>query len=394
LLPATLSHSLKPARHAAAVIDGLGRKEEASEGRRFGCRVSRAMDLAGIIAVAAGLAGVVSTSLELERRVTDRQLNTRGDRLRKRAEELARFLQVLTQLVQAGVDEQLGLQTISSTRTDLNKVLQELVRIQQLRPATKVDDLPPLRRWLLLFVPTQRFAWVIHFGFYFVAWIAVLCVFEFKEVSQILSVANLVVEICACVILAVLFRHWALMEMRWAEGFRPSPSPLRRRMLWYKPSSRRELIARAGLLFGLFQIGPFFSTHWISLSRQLLDLTQVSVTLIVFYAWSMAELSLANHPVEMKFPRNLRFVRWPRDPMAWLWMICFYFMAGCTVFFVKQVMTVNLIPAPYRHDQLWHNSAEVGLTIGFVLAYLLPMYALNRILLSQSQPRSSAPLSP
>jgi hypothetical protein len=348
------------------------------------------MDLAGIIAVAAGLAGVVSTSLELERRVTDRQLNTRGDRLRKRAEELAKFLQVLTQLFQAGVDEQLSLQAISLTKTDLDTVLKELVRIQQVRPTIKVDDLSTVRRWLLLFVPTQRFAWVIHFGFYFVVWLAILCVFEFKEVSRILSVTNLVVEICVCVVLAALFRHWALMEMRWTEGFRPSPSPLLRRMLWYKPASRRELLARAGLLFALFQIGPFFSTHWISLSRQVLDLTQVSITLFIFYAWNTAELRLANNPGEMKSSRNLRFVRWPRGPMAWFWMICFYFMAACTVFFVKQVMTVNLIPAPYRHDKLWHSSAVVGLTVGFVLAYLLPMYALNRILLCQSAQESSA----
>jgi hypothetical protein len=349
------------------------------------------MDLANIVAVAAGLAGVVSTTLAVESRVTDRQLNTRGDRLRKRAAELATFLQVSTQLLQDGVYEQLGLQTIALTKTDLEKVLEELVRIQQVRPAIKVDDLPPIRRWFLLFVPARRFAWLIHFGFYFVTWIAVLSVFEFKEVSRIVSATFVVREICAGVILAALFRYWALMEMRWAEGFRSSPSPISRRMLWYRPASRRELVARAGLLFGLFQIGPLISTHWISLFRQVLSFTQVSVTVIVFYAWSSAELSLANSPVEIKFPRNLRFVRWPRNEISWLWMICFYFMAACTAFFIKQVMTVNLIPSSFRHDSLLDNSAVVGLAIGFALAYLLPLYALNRILLSQPEQKPSAP---
>jgi len=348
------------------------------------------MNLANIVAVAAGLAGVVSTSLAVESRVTERQLNTRGDRLRKRAAELATFLQVSTQLLQDGVDEQLGLQTIALTKTDLEKVLEELVRIQQVRPAIKVDDLPPIRRWLLLFVPARRFVWLIHFGFYFLTWIAVLSVFEFKEVSRIVSATFVVSEICASVTLAALFRYSALMEMRWAEGFQSSPSPIRRRMLWYRPASRRELVARAGLVFGLFQIGPLISTHWISLFRQVLSFTQVSVTLIVFYAWSSAELSLANSPVE-KFPRNLRFVRWPRNEVSWLWMICFYFMAGCTAFFIRQVTTVNLIPAAFRHDSLLDNSAVVGLAIGFALAYLLPLYALNRILLSQSEQKPSAP---
>jgi hypothetical protein len=72
-------------------------------------------------------------------------------------------------------------------------------------------------------------------------------------------------------------------------------------------------------------------------------------------------------------------------------MICFYFMAACTAFFIKQVTTVNLIPAAFRHDSLLDNSAVVGLAIGFALAYLLPMYALNRILLSQSEQKPSAP---
>jgi hypothetical protein len=174
------------------------------------------------------------------------------------------------------------------------------------------------------------------------------------------------------------------MEMRWTEGFRPSPSPIRRSLLWYNPASRRELIARAGLLFGLFQFVPFFSTNWISHFRQALDFTQLSIALIAFYAWSIAELTLANNNIELKFPRNLRFLHWPHKQLAWLWMICFYFMVACTVFMIKQLMTVNVVPALFRHDKLLNISAVIGMAIGLPLAYLLPMYALNRVLLAQS----------
>jgi hypothetical protein len=248
------------------------------------------MDLKDIVAVAASLAGVVSTSLEVQRRITDRQLDTRGDRLRARAEELGKFLQIQTQLLHDGADEQLTQQTISLTKADLDSVLKELIRLQQASRPVKVDDLPPIRRWLLLFVPTRRFAWVIHFGFYFVVWLVVIFVVEFKVVSHFLPVSTLVLSLCNFVILAALLRYWAVMEMRWAEGFRPSPSPLGRSMLWYRPASRRELIARAGILFGLVQFGPFFSTNWISFFRQALTFTQLSVYLIVVYAWSRVEL--------------------------------------------------------------------------------------------------------
>ena len=349
------------------------------------------MDLKAIVEVAAGLAGFVSTSLEVERRVRDRQLNTRADRLRSRAGELVKFLQVLTELLQGGVDEPLTQQTISLTKTDLNSVLNDLVKTLQVRRAIKVDDLLPIRRWLLLFVPTRRFAWVIQFGFYFASWITVLMVFEFKAVSQVLPATVLVSQICAFAALAALLRYWALMEMRWAEGFRASPSPICRRMLWYNPASRRELIARAALLFGLFQFVPFFSTNWISPFRQALDFTQLSVTLVVFYAWSIAELTLANNHVELKFPHNLRFLRWPHNQIAWLWMICFYFIAACTVFLMRQLLTVNVVPALFRHDKLLNISTEIGMTIGLPLAYLLPMYALNRIL-SCTSPKLQAHL--
>jgi hypothetical protein len=221
------------------------------------------MDLKTIVEVAASLAGIVSTSLEVERRVRDRQLNTRADRLRARAGELVKFLQVLTEFLQGGVDEPLTQQTISLTKTDLNDVLNDLVKTLQVRRAIKVDELSPIRRWLLLFVPTRRFAWVIQFGFYFASWITVLMVFEFKAVSQVLPTMVLVSQICAFAALAALLRYWALMEMRWAEGFRASPSPICRRMLCYNPANRRELIARAALLFGLFQFVPFF--QWLSL---------------------------------------------------------------------------------------------------------------------------------
>lgn len=367
------------------MIDRLSRKEEAFGGRRLQCLVSSGMDFKSIVEVAAGLAGLVSTSLEVERRVTARQLNTRGDRLRARAEELAKFLPVLTELLHDGLDERLTQQTISLTKTGLNNVLKELVRIQQVRREIKVDDLPPIRRWLLLFAPTRSFVWLIQFGFYFVSWITVLMVLEFKAESQVLPATILVSQICAFAVLAALLRYWALMEMRWTEGFRPFPSRLRRSLLWYRPASRRELIARAGLLFGLFQFLPFFSTDWISHFRQALDFTQLSIALIAFYAWSIAELGLANNHVELKFPRNLRFLRWPQKQIAWLWMVCFYFMAACTVFMIKQLVTVNLVPALFRHDRLLNISAVIGMAIGLPLAYLLPMYALNRVLLAQSE---------
>jgi hypothetical protein len=345
------------------------------------------MDLKNMVEVAAALAGLVSTSLEVERRVTARQLNTRCDRLRVRAKELAEFLPVLTELLGGGIDEQLTQRTISLTKAGLNDVLEELIRIQQVRRGIKVDDLPPIRRWLLLFVPARSFVWLIQFGFYFVIWIIVLSVYAFKEVSRVLSATVLVSSICSFAVLAALLRYWALMEMRWAEGFQPSPSPIRRSILWYSPASRRELIARAGLLFGLFQFVSFFSTNWVTLFRKTLDFTQLLIYVIVFYAWSVAELSLANNPVEVKFPRNLRFLQWPHKKIVWLWMICFYFIATCTIFMIKQLMTVNVVPTSFRHDKFLNISAVVGIAIGLPLAYLLPMYALNRILLAQSEQR-------
>jgi hypothetical protein len=353
----------------------------------------RAMDLKGIVEVAAGLAGVVSTSLEVQRRVTDRQLSTRGDRLRARAEELGKFLQIQTQLLHDGVDEQLTQQTISVTRADLDSVLRALVKIEQGSRAIKVDDLPLIRRWFLLFVPARRFAWAIHFAFYFAAWLAVIILVEFKALSRFIPTPTYVSAIVNFTILAGLLRYWALMEMRWAEGFRPSPSPLGRRMLWYSPASRRELIARAGIVFGLIQFGPFISTSWISFSMQALTFTQLSVYLMAVYAWSRAELSLATNPVDMKFSRNLRFLHWPQDPIAWFWMICFYFLAACTVFFLKQVATLHIIPDPFRREDFLRNGAVLGFSIGFLLSYLLPLYALNRILLAHSEENASARLS-
>jgi len=352
------------------------------------------MDLTSIVGVAAGLAGLMSTSLEVQRRVTDRQLDTRGDRLRTRTEELAKFLQLLTQLLHDGGDEQVTQQAISSTKTDLDNVLKELVGIQQVSGRIKVDDMSAIRRWLLLFAPARRFAWVLHFGFYFTVWLAVLCIFEFKaaSASYLVPVMVLVTGICSFVVLAVLLRYWAVMEMRWAEGFVPSPSPTRRSILWYRPASRREMIARAAIVFGLFQFASSIPVIWISRFREALTFTQLSVTLVAFYAWSLAELSLAHHPVDMKFPRNLRFLQWPQNRIAWFWMICFYFMAGSTVFAIKQLATGNIIQGVFRHDQVLHISALIGLAIGFPLSYLLPMYALNRILLAQSEQKGNAPL--
>ena len=244
------------------------------------------MDLAGIVGVAAGLAGVMGTSLELERRVTNYHLGMRGDRLRARAGELAKFLQTLTQLPQGGADEQLAQEAISSTKTDLNNVLKELVRSQRLTSRAGVDEMAPIRRWLLLFVPARRFAWILHLGFYFTVWLVILFGVEFKAVvaSHLLPVKTVVGGICFLAALAALLRYWAVMEMRWAEGFRPSPSPMRRTVLWYKPASRREMIARAGILFGLAQFVPFFSALWISGFRQILTLAEITVALITFYA--------------------------------------------------------------------------------------------------------------
>lgn len=184
---------------------------------------------------------------------------------------------------------------------------------------------------------------------------------------------------------AVLLRHWALMEKRWAEGFRPTPSPVCRSLLWYRPASRRELFARAGLVFGFSQFGPFVITPWISPFRESLSFVQLSVTVIAFYAWSIAELNLATHPVEMKFPRNLRFLHRPQNLVTWFWTTCFYFMAGCAIFFMKQIATVNILPAGYRNVKFLHIAGIIGLTIGFLLGYLLPMYALHRILLTEAE---------
>jgi hypothetical protein len=344
------------------------------------------MDLKSIIEVAASLAGLVSTSLEIQRRVSDYQLHARADRLRARAEELAKFLQSQTQLHSGGADERLTQQAISSTKAELDQVLQELVRVQQAAGATKVDEMSPIRRGLLLFVPARRLAWVLHFGFYFSVCFLGLSVFEIKEVARSKLVSGrliIVLEIFNSTMVAILLRYWALMEKRWAQGFRPAPSHMGRSLLWYRPASRRELFARAALVFGLCQFAVFVLTPWIGLSRESLSVVQLSVTVIVFYAWSIAELNLATHPIETKFPCNLRFLHRPRNPMTWFWTTCFYFIAGCMIFFVKQIATVNRPPAGYGNVEFVHISIMIGLIIRLLLAYLLPMYALHRILLAQ-----------
>jgi hypothetical protein len=73
-------------------------------------------------------------------------MHTRAARLRTRAEELAKFSRFLADLLDGAADEQLTQQAISLTKTDLNHVLRELVRIQQVRTAIKLDDLSPIRR--------------------------------------------------------------------------------------------------------------------------------------------------------------------------------------------------------------------------------------------------------
>lgn len=346
------------------------------------------MDLKSIVEVAAGLAGILSTSLEIQRRISDRQNDTRAHRLRARAEELAKFLQIQTQLQSGQADERLTQQAIAATKTELDQVLQELVRVQQAGGAIRLDEMSPVRRELLLFVPARPLAWVLHFGFYFSVFFLGLSISVIKEVlaSKLLPERiTLVEEIFTCIMVAVLFRHWALMEKRWAEGFQPAPSPGRRRLLWHWPASRRELLARAALVFGIIQFVPFFLTSWISVFRESFSFVQLSVTLIAFYAWSIAELSLATHPVERKFPRNLRFVRWPQNAVTWFWTICFYFMVGSTIFVIKQMATVTILPATYRTVEFLHIGAIIGLAIGFLLAYLLPMYAMHRILLAQPE---------
>ena len=279
------------------------------------------MDLKSIAELAAALAGLVSTGLEIQRRVSDYRRDARASRLRTRAEELTKFLQIQTELHRSGTDEQLTQQAISSTKTELEEVLQDLVRVQQAAGAIKLDEMSPIRRGLLLFVPAHRLAWVLHFGFYFGVGFVGFGIFEIKEVlaSKLLPGGRLtiVAVIAIWIILAIVFRYWALMEKRWAEGFQPAPSAICRRLLWYRPASRRELIARALLGLGIFQFVSFFQTHWISLFREVFSIVQASVILIVFYAWSVAELNLATRPAEVKFQRNLRFLRWPQNLITW-----------------------------------------------------------------------------
>lgn len=346
-----------------------------------------AMELKSTVEVAAAAAGLVSTILEIQRRVSDYRLDSRTQRLRARAEELTKFLQIQTELHRSGADEQLARQAILSTKAELDDVLEKLVKVQQAAGATKVDEMSPIRRGLLLFVPARPLAWVPHFGFYFSVCFLGLGIIEIKEVSasKIVPTRLIVVEILSSAVVAVLLRYWALMEKRWNEGFRPTPSPASRHLLWYRPASRRELMSRAALVFGVYQFGSLFTITWISPFRELFTFVQFSVTLIVFYAWSVAELTLATHPVEMIFPRNLRFLRWPHSPMNWFWTMCFYFMVGCTIFFIRQVATFNIVPAEFRKVEFLRIGAIIGLIVGFFLAYLLPMYALHRILLAQSE---------
>src|SRR5215831_1395077 len=46
--------------------------------------------------------------------------------------------------------------------------------------------------------------------------------------------------------------------------------------------------------------------------------------------------------------RQWTFLRWPQNGVACFWMICFYFMLGGTIFFIKQIATVTVLPAAYR----------------------------------------------
>lgn len=345
------------------------------------------MDLKSIAETAAGFAGVVTASLEIQRRIGDYNSDARAHRLRGRADELAKFLQTQTQLQSCGADVQLTQQAISSTKAELDSVLKELVRVQQ-GVATKIDEMSPIRQWLLLFVPARSPAWVLHFGFYFLTSLAVLFVFEFKEVSasKLISSDVFILGLVFCVIHAILLRYWAVLEKRWSEGFRPAPSPLSRRLLWYGPANRREVIARAALMFGLIQFFPAIRGPWASRFLEWFTFVQLSVVLVAYYAWNSAELNLAGHAVETKFPRNLKFLQWPKNRMTWFWMTCFYFMVGCTIFFpVRQVVTGNVVPPQYRNIELLRVSAIVGVALGTLMAYVLPMYALNRILLAQPE---------
>ena len=261
-----------------------------------------AMDLKSIAEVAASFAGAVSASLEIQRRIGDYKSDTRAHRLRARADELAKFLQIQTQLQSGGADQQLTQQAIASTKTELDGVLRELVRVQQgAAGATKVDEMSPARRWLLLFVPARHLAWLLHFGFYFTASFVVLCIFKFKEASasRLVPLELFVLGVTTSAVLAVFFQFWALMEKRWSEGFRPTPSPICRRLLWYRPASRRELIARFAVLFALIQFVPSISTTWVSRFMESFNYVQLVVTLVVYYAWNSAEIRLATNTVGM-----------------------------------------------------------------------------------------------
>ena len=192
------------------------------------------MDLAGIVGVAAGLAGVMGTSLELERRVTNYHLGMRGDRLRARAGELAKFLQTLTQLPQGGADEQLAQEAISSTKTDLNNVLKELVRSQRLTSRAGVDEMAPNSALASTFLsPPVALPGSFAFGFYFTVWLVISFGVELKPWWHPTSY-----RLTACcrwdlflAALAALLRYWAVMENEVGRGFPSFPSPMRRTVL-------------------------------------------------------------------------------------------------------------------------------------------------------------------
>jgi hypothetical protein len=162
----------------------------------------------------------------------------------------------------------------------------------------------PIRRWLLLFAPARSFAWLLHFGFYFVIWVSILNIVNFKAASQLFSEKLAINGICFAIVVAALLRYWALMEMRWAEGFKPSPSSFCRRLLWYSPASRRELIARAALLLTVVQGSAFILLSWASRLEKALTLVEWAATVVVLYAWSVAELRLHNDSIQAGFPHN------------------------------------------------------------------------------------------
>lgn len=231
---------------------------------------------------------------------------------------------------------------IASAKLELKKALFDLSRYAGSPSASvRVDMIAFPRRWLLLFAPHRRWVWILHFIFYSsTASLLFLC-FSLNDMPDLVSVIHSIgpLPFVSPLVTILFIRYWALMEQRWAEGFRCSASQERVVWLWYLPANRRDLLAR-WLIVDQFLVvcvqaysgdDPLFGL-WSHPWSQYLVFGGLLLAVFVAYAWARSEFSLSKSNVTLRFPRSLRFLYRPPDRISYAWVACFWLFGGYAVY--------------------------------------------------------------